>query len=165
MTAQLIGQVSIGQCIPTSAALIAEALAKVQADLAGALALQAAISITPPTLAVSLTAALDLVAQLRAQIALGISLGLPEISIDLSATLAIIADLNVQVGILLALSVTLGTAGVYVIKHEGAEQTFGPEMQAQVSAIAPPGNNVHAVTFLATDPAVFEALGKVLLTG
>lgn len=165
MTAALVGNVSIGQCIPTSAALIFEALAKVEADLSGALALQADISITPPTLAVSLTAALDLVVQLRAQIALGISLGLPEITVDLSAMLAVIADLNAQVALLLALSITLGTAGVYVFTHNGAEQTYGAEMQAQISAIAPPGNNVHSVTFLATDPAVFEALGKVLLTG
>lgn len=161
MTAQLVGNVSIGQCVPTTASLVAAAVADFQAKLQGALAIQAAIAITPPTLAASLAAALDLVASLQAAIAIG----LPGVEIDLSAMLAVIADLNASLAVLLGLNIVLGTAGVYVFTHNGAEQTYGAEMQAQVSAVAPFGNNVHSVTFLATDPAVFEALGKMLLTG
>ncbi len=161
MSAEIVGNVSIGQCIPTTASLAAQALAKLQADLSGALALQAAIGITPPTIAGSISAALQLAAELQASL----ELGLPGINVDLSAMLAVIADLNAQLAILLALSLTLGTAGVYVLTHSGDSPTFGPEMQAQIATIAPPGNEVHSVTFLATDPAVFEALGKVMLTG
>lgn len=161
MSAALVAQASIGQCVPTTASLVLTSLAEFQAKLSGALAAQAAVTLSPPTLATSLTAALELVSTLQASIALG----LPGVSVDLSVMLAVIADLNASLAALLALNVVLGTAGVYVFTHHGAAPTYGSEMQAQVSAIAPPGNNVHSVTFLATDPAVFEALGKVLLTG
>lgn len=161
MTAELVGQVSIGQCIPTTAALVASALADINAKLSGAIALQAAITITPPTIGASIQAALDLVASLQATLALD----LPGVNVDLTVMLSVIAELNASIAALLALSVTLGTAGVYVFTHNGDARSYGPEMQAQVSAVAPAGNVVHSVTFLATDPAIFEALGKVLLTG
>jgi hypothetical protein len=165
VSAEIVGQVSIGQCIPTTASLVATLIADFTAKLTGALQLQASITLTPPTIATSITATLELVAQLQAQLALSISLGLPEVSVDLTVMLAVIADLNASLAALLALNITLGTAGVYVLKHEGDAPTFGSEMQAQISTFAPAGNAVHAVTFLATDPAVFEALGTVLLTG
>lgn len=77
----------------------------------------------------------------------------------------VIISLQAQLSVLLALQSALLTAGVYVFTHHGLAPTFGGEMQAKISPIAPPQNMVHSVTFLATDPAVFEALGKVLLTG
>lgn len=165
MAAEIIGQVSIGQCIPTTASLVAKALVDVNAKIAGILSLQASLTISPPSLDLQLTAALDLVAALQAQIALGIKLKLPAIQVDLTVALSLLADLNASLAVLLALSVTLGTAGVFVIKDEGDSQRFGSDMQTVVSGIAPPGNVVHSITLLATDPAVFEALGKVLLTG
>jgi hypothetical protein len=75
------------------------------------------------------------------------------------------AELTAQIAVLLALQVTLGTAGVYVIVHEGDAASHGSEVQAIVSGIAPAGNNVHSVTLLCTAPAVFGALGAVILTG
>jgi len=72
MTATLVGQVSIGQCVPTTASLVGASLTQLQAQLVGAIAAQAHIAITPPTLATSLTAALALVESLKASIALGL---------------------------------------------------------------------------------------------
>lgn len=165
VNAELIGQLSVGQCVPTTASMVATLLADFNAKLAGALQLQASVTLTPPTLAASLEAALALVAALQAQIALSISLGLPEVSVDLTVMLSVIADLNASIAGLLTLQVALGTAGVYVIKHEGPSETHGPDVQQIVDNIAPPGNNVHSITLLATAPAVFEALGAVILTG
>lgn len=165
MSAELIGQLSVGQCVPTTASLVAQAMVELNAKIAGILAIQASLTITPPSLGLQLTAALNLVAALEAQIALGLTLELPAIQVDLTVMLSVLADLNASLAALLALSLALGTAGVYVIKQSGASRTYGTEMQAVVSSIAPPGNNVQSVTFLATEPAVFAALGKVLLTG
>lgn len=165
MTAAIVGQVSIGQCVPTTASLVASATTDLTAKIAGIVQLQAQIAISPPTIATQISALTSAIAQLEAALALSISLGLPEVSVDLTVMTGVLAELTASLAALAALTITLGTAGVYVLTHEGDAPTFGPEMQQQINGIAPPGNNVHAVTFLATDPAVFEALGKVLLTG
>jgi len=165
VTAELVGQVSVGQCVPTTASLVATSVAELSAKIAGALALQAQITLTPPTLATQITSVAALLASLEAQLAISISLGLPEVSVDLTVMLAVLAELQASLAALAALTVTLGTAGVYVIVHNGDAATHGSEVQAIVDGIAPPGNNVHSVTYLATAPAVFEALGAVLLTG
>lgn len=165
MAAELIGQVSVGQCVPATAALVAQMTAELNAKIAGILALQAQVTVTPPTLAASLEAAVALVAALEAQIALSLSLGLPEVSVDLTVVASVLAELNASLAALVTLTLAMGTSGVYVITHQGDASTHGPEVQAIVDGIAPAGNNVYSVTFLCTSPAVFEALSAVLLTG
>lgn len=163
MAAKIVGQVSIGQVVPTTAALIADATADIQAKLAGALKLSLALSLSPPSISAQITGALETVVKLEAALSAGITL--PGASLSVAANVALLAELSAKLAALLALSVTLGTAGVYVITDEGDAEKFGSDMQKRVSEIAPAGNKVHAVTFLATDPATYEALGKVLLTG
>jgi hypothetical protein len=161
MTASIVGRVSIGQVVPTTATLITSALADAQARLTGAIAAQAHIGITPPSIVTSIAAAAELLAQLTASAALGV----PGVEVDFTAMVAVIAQLQLQVSALIALNSVLGTAGIYVITHTGEVRAHGSEMQAKVSEIAPPTNAVQSVTFLATEPAVFAALSKVLLTG
>jgi len=163
MAAEIVGRVSIGQCVPTTASLVASATAELQGKLAGALKISAALGLSPPSLVAQLSGALEAVGKLQAAVSAGFTP--PGATLSVAANAQLIAELSAQIGALLALTVTLGTAGVYVIADEGAAGSFGADMQAIVSSIAPPGNIVHSVTFLATDPAVFEALGKVLLTG
>ena len=167
MTAQLVANASVGQCVPTTASLVATGATELAAKLAGVTEATLRMSVTPPSLAAQVTAFSNIIASLEAQIALAATLGgsLPSIQVDVTAMLAVIADLQASLSALLALQVTLGTAGVYVITHEGASETHGSEMQEIVSDIAPAGNNVHSVTLLCTSPAVFEALGAVILTG
>lgn len=165
MPAELVTQASVGACVPTTAALVAQLTAQLEGKLKGFLNISAALSIKPPELDAQLKGALNLVGQIQGMISAGFTVSPPGVTLNIAAVAGLIAELNASLAVLLALTVTLGTAGVYVIAHNGEEQTFGPEMQAVIDGIAPRGNNVHAVTFLATDPAVFEALGKVLLTG
>lgn len=165
MTAGLVGQVSVGQCVPTTASLVAASVTEIGAKLAGAVATSVAITVSPPTLTTKITAVTNLLAALEAQLAAQLALGLPEVGVDLTVMATVIAELQASLAALVALTVTLGTAGVYVIVHEGASETHGPEVQAIVNGIAPAGNNVHSVTLLCTAPAVFEALGAVILTG
>lgn len=165
MTAELVANVSVGQCVPTMAALIAQMTAELTGKLQGFLSIQAALTISPPALGAQLDGALSLVAQIQGQLAAGLTVAPPGVNLSIAATAAAVAELSASLAALLALTVTLGTAGVSVIVHEGAASTHGPEMQAVVDDIAPPGNNVHSVTFLATAPEVWEALGVALLTG
>ncbi len=165
MPAQIAGQLTVGQCSPNFASLVAQALAELNAKLAGALALQASITVTPPTMAASLQAAVALVAALEAQIALSISLGLPEVSVDLTVMLSVVAELNASIAVLIGLAQVMAVAGVAAVTYTGQAQNYGREMQVEISKIAPTGNAVQAVTFLATEPAVFAALGAILFTG
>lgn len=165
MTAQIVGHVSVGQVVPTMAALIAQMTAELTGKLAGFLSIQAALTISPPALGAQLSGALSLVSQIQGQLAAGLTVAPPGVNLSIAATASAVAELNASLAALLALTVSLGTAGVYVITDTGPAGSFGSDMQAQVSTIAPAGNVVQAVTFLATEPAVFAALGKVLLTG
>ena len=165
MAAELLGQVSVGQCVPTALTLNAQLLAELQGKLAAALNIQAALSIQLPGISAQLEGALAVAASLEAMLAAGLTVTLPGVSLSIEANLAVIAELTAQIAALLSIQLALGTAGVYVITHNGPSETHGSEVQAIVNDIAPAGNNVHSVTFLATAPAVYEALAKIILAG
>lgn len=165
MTATIVANASIGQCIPTTAALIGQLTAELEGKLAGFLSIQSALTFSPPALDAQLQGAATLVAQIQAQIAAGLTVAPPGVSLSIAATAAAVAELTASLAALFALTVTLGTAGVSVISYDGEAQRYGSEMQAQVNNVAPAGNAVQAITFMATEPAVFAALGTVMLTG
>jgi hypothetical protein len=165
VTAELVAQVSIGQIVPTTASLLAQSLAELNSQLAGFLNIQAALTIQPPALDAQLQGCLQTAATIQAQIAAGITVSPPGVGLSVAANAAAMAELTAQITALLALQVTLGTAGVYVITHNGPSESHGPEVQQIVNDIAPHGNVVYSVTYLATAPEVFAALGEVLLTG
>jgi hypothetical protein len=159
MTASLVAKVSVGQTSPALGSLIGQAVGSLSAQVAGAVALQASVTLSPPTLAARIEAAANLLASLQA------SIDLPTVNVSVGIMGEVIVSLQAQLSLLLQLQNIMLTAGVYVFTHHGLAPTFGGEMQAKISPIAPPQNMVHSVTFLATDPAVFEALGAILLTG
>lgn len=165
MSAEIVGQVSVGACVPTTAALVAQLMAELQGKLQGFLNISAALSIQPPALAAQVEGAIKIVAQLEAMVSAGLTVAPPGVALNITAVAGLVAELNGRLAALLALSLALGTAGVYVMTYSGDAKTYGSQMQTLVSSIAPPGNAVQAVTFLATEPAVFAALAKVLLTG
>ncbi len=165
MAAALLGQLSVGQCVPTALTMNAQLLAELQGKLAAALNIQAALSIQLPSLSLQLEGALSAVASLQAMISAGLTISPPGVNLSIDANLAVIAELTAKIAALIAIQVALGTAGVYVLRHDGPSETHGAQVQAVVDNIAPPGNNVHSITLLATAPAVFEALAAVIFTG
>ncbi len=165
MTAELIGQVSVGACVPTTAALVAQVAAELNGKLQGLLSVSAALSIQPPALSLQVQGAITALAQLEAMVSAGLTVSPPGVTLNITAVAGLIAEINASLAALLAITLALGTAGVYVFKQSGDARLYGTEMQAKVSEVAPPGNVVQSVTFLATEPAVFAALAKVLLTG
>jgi hypothetical protein len=159
VTANLVGRVSVGQTSPALNSLVAQTVGALTAKLDGAVALQLAVGLSPPTLAARIEAAENLLASLKS------SVDLPVVNVSASVMADVIVSLQAQLKVLVDLQNALLTAGVYVFTHHGLAPTFGGEMQAKISPVAPAQNQVHSVTFLATDPAVFEALGQVLLVG
>lgn len=165
MSAELVANTSVGACVPTTAALVAQLTAELSGKLAGFVNVSAALTIQPPALAAQVQGALQLVTQLEGMVAAGLTVSPPGVTLNVAAIAGLVAELNASLAALAALTLAMGTAGVYVITHNGPSESHGSEVQEIVDDIAPPGNNVHSVTFLATSPAVFEAMGAVLLTG
>lgn len=165
MTAELVGSVSVGQCVPTTATLVASATTDLTSKITGLLNVQAALTIQPPSLTAQLDGILNAAASLQAAITAGVTVAPPGVALNVTAVASALAELQASLAALASLSIALGTAGVYCITHEGESQTHGSEVQAIVNGIAPPGNSVYSVTFLATAPEVYAAMGAALLTG
>jgi hypothetical protein len=161
-TATLLGSASVGTFMPTSLAGIAAAVAALelplidlQAQLTGALAAAANISIQPPSI--------DLAAAIEGAIQL------PGISIDVSIMASLAASLNLKIGdlelalsLLLALKLAFGTAGVYAWLLEGKVVRMGPDLSAQLSGGIPglgdPNAEGFGVVLLAQDGGAVAAL-------
>jgi hypothetical protein len=165
VAAETVARVTVGQCSPALASLVTSAIAELSGKLAGFLNIQAALTISPPSLSAQLDGALGAVATIQAQISAGLTVSPPGVNLSIAAVAGAVAELNAQLAILIALQEAMSTAGVTVIVENGEAQNFGREMQVEVSRVAPAGNAVQAITFLATEPAVFAALGAVLFTG
>lgn len=157
-----LGSVTIGDCLPTFAGIYAGVLADLQAKLAGLLELQARLTLTPPTLALNLDMAIQMVANLTASI----ELGLPGIDFQLTAVAALIASINVDLAVLLGISIALGTAGVYAYSYDGDVASFPSAcVAAGLPEGAQPSDHMNAIVLVATVPAVWAAMGQVFLTG
>lgn len=161
-TAKFIGGASVGTFMPSSlAGLVAAAasleipLIDLQAQLTGALAAAASVSIQPPSI--------DLVAALDAAIQL------PGISIDISVMASLAASLNISIGqlqltlaLILALQVAFGTAGVYAWALEGQVTQMGPDITTQLSGGIPglgdPSAQGFGIMLLAQDGGAIAAL-------
>lgn len=131
------------------------------AELAGTIALQARVTAEPPSILGSIDALTEMIASLKAMLALSV----PPPQADLSAMSSAALELQAQLEALLAIADALAVAGVLVISYVGDAQSHGAKVQAKISEIVPDGNALQAVTFIATEPPVFAALGKILLTG
>lgn len=161
-TATLIGSGSVGTFMPSSFAALAAAVAAIQlpivdleAQISGAIAASASISIQPPSL--DLSAALDAALQL------------PGISIDINVMANLAASLNLTLGqfqlvlaLLLAVQLAFGTAGVYAFALEGQITKMGPDLTTLLGGGIPglgdPNAQGFGVMLLAQDGGAVTAL-------
>jgi hypothetical protein len=164
VTATLVGSYTLGECIPLAAGAqlsLQAQLPALAAQVSGALAAQAAVTLQPPTLAADLQAALGLVAQLEAAIALG----LPSVTLDLALMASIVADLQASLGALnaqLGLFLCLGTPGVHLVTQTGTLGALGNEIGAAASAIGPSTTPTNAVALICTTPAAWAAVSVAM---
>ena len=177
MAIQQFGQLTLGACVPTAAFAYAELVASINlmlpelnAKIAGLLALQVSLGITPPSLSLNLQAAIDLVASLQ----VGLELDLPGIDFQLTAVADLLAELNVFLGALnakLALALgallTLGTPGIFAYQYTGATPGIGSEVDGIIAG-APPGEGPTgqcvAWVFVAADAGAIAAAQSVFVT-
>ncbi len=160
-----LGSATVGAWVPSLDATIVATLPDLQAQLAGAIALAAQLTVSPPTIAASLTFATDMVAAINAQITAGIVF--PSLSAQLSAISSLVATITATVNLLLAFEAALGTAGVHGYAFSGQASALGPELTVATSGGFPgggPTDNANALVLATTSPAAWAALSVVLQT-
>jgi hypothetical protein len=154
-----VGSRTVGECVPLAVTAQGIALAQLQPKLAGLLNVSAALTIGPPSLAVTIQGAIAAVAALQA------SITGPTITLQAAAVLDLIASLQAQIALLLQFSVLFGSAGVHAYVYDGRNSGFAQ----QVNAVLPNGfpgaaasSGANAIVLGCTSPTTFSALREAL---
>ena len=162
-----IGELSLSSAIPILAtfqasltASVGIGLPEIQGKLAGLANVLLAITVAPPALGATITAAITTVASLQAAIS-----G-PTVTLQVAAITALIAELNLQLGTLTVaagLSIPSATLSAYV--YDGSVGNFGVEVGSELSASLPgPPGHCNALIFATTDSAQWAAASVALRT-
>lgn len=152
-----IGSVSIGVVFPVGLTLAAGALTELNGKLTGLLNVQAALTIQPPTLSATASAAVKILAEVQASIALG----LPGATLQLSALASIIAALEAQIAFYVSIQADLTGAAVHAYSFDGRASAFGPAFSAATAGGFPgglPTDPVLGLVIAATTPEARAAL-------
>jgi hypothetical protein len=140
MSALLVGSLNAGLLCPEVELSIGLAGAQLEANLTAALAIQASVSVTPPTLVAQLTAMLAVMTEIQAALQAGIALGLPGVSISVSAAATLVANAQLALGNLSILIALLGGPSMFVYSYSGGTvSTIGSDLSAGITASPPPG--------------------------
>jgi hypothetical protein len=170
VTASYSGNLSLGQAVPLTVtaearigAATGPALAKLNARLAGVIRAQAGITVTPPSAAGNLQAALDLVTALEASI----SLGAPSVDFQASALASARVSIEAAIAALsgLSLGFDLQSGGVHLYKYLGDNSSMAVEMRNVLNPGLPgaaPSDIVAGWFIAATSPAQRASLQIVL---
>jgi hypothetical protein len=161
-----LGELSLLDVVPLLAELQAAlagaqafAVPELQAKLAGLANVLAAITIAPPALGATITAALSTVASLQA------SIGGPTVTLQATAIASLIATLELQLAALtLTISVPNPSVSAYV--YEGESGSIGVELQGAVNADLPGAPGAMTALILATtSPSAWDSMGVVFAVG
>lgn len=166
-----IGELSLGAAMPTALeakgaidASTAIALPDLEARIAGITNIQTALTVAPPQLAATISAAQKTVTALQAAVE-----G-PTVTLQASAVGSLLAELQATLGSLQAqisfagdLGVMLGTAGIHLYKASGDPATaVGDALRSTIDG-SPPGTSsdpVGAVVLAASAPPAITKLGE-----
>ncbi len=155
MTVQAIGDLSIAGFVPFLGTVQGVALTQLNAKLAGLVAAQARLTITPPSFSAGLVTA----AQITVNLGLAIQANLPTVSFQLSLLATLIAALEAQLALInLNLS-----AGVFAYRYDGRADglyEFGNVIPGGVAA-AP----ISALLVGTQNPAAWTTMKAVFATG
>jgi len=161
----VLGELSIEGAVPLLAAFATGfdgaagfSIPELNAKLLGLNNVLTAITVAPPALGATITAALATVASLQAAI------GGPTVTLQGPAIAAQIAVLTGQLNALLAADAALvipsATMSVYVF--DGNSPALGNELQAAIDTTLPgAGGHTNALVFATTNPAAWAAMSTV----
>lgn len=153
------GSVSIGGLCPAVVAAQAAVLANLNARIAGLIALQARLSLQPPSFALGLDAAAALKAGIEAAITGGVVF--PGVDVQIAALAALVATLEAQIALLIPGAI-LGAGGVYVWEFDGTGPELGPLLTNALATQWPDGASpllpANAIVLATTIGATWAAM-------
>jgi hypothetical protein len=159
-----LGEMSLSDVLPLlremQAALASAqgiAISQLEAQLAGIGNVLAAITVAPPALGATITAALETVAQLQAAVS-----G-PTVTLQANALLALQAQLEAQLEAL-TISIAIPDANVSAYLYTGAKSSIGAELQAAIDADLPGSGTTYALILATTSQPAWVAVGEVFRT-
>lgn len=165
MTVTLVGELTVQGAVPLLAAFSAGfagatgfAIPELNAKLLGLNNVLTAITVAPPALGATITAALATVASLQAAI------GGPTVTLQGPAIAAEIAALTVQLNALLAAqsALVIPSAAMSVYAFDGSSLSIGAELQSAIDATLPgAGGHANALILATTSPGAWAAMSTV----
>jgi hypothetical protein len=159
MAITYIGSLSFAALTPLVYGAIGTIGVSLNASLQGNLALNASLSVSPPTLATTLIASAEFTAQLA--IALAAFPPVPNISFSVSDCVNLSASLNASFGLLVTLDALLSAAvGIYSYGYVGAGSSMGAAVTTALATHWPDG----APTNTSTNAMIFGATSSVAQT-
>ncbi len=159
-----LGELSLSDVVPLLSLMHASlstavgiALPELQGKLAGLANVLAAITVAPPALGATITAALKTVASLQ------LAVSGPTVTLQGAAIVALMAELNVSLGLLTgALGLSIPSAVVSAYVYDGPSGQIGVELQSAINGSLPgaPGHS-NALILATTEAAVWGVMGQV----
>ncbi len=152
-----LGGFNIGTLCPLCVTASFSVIADLEARLQGLVALALSLSITPPSIAGSLSIAVALKAALTA----ALHVQLPGVSFQIAAILKVVAKLNADLALLATLALSLGgSAAVFAYTYSGTGAALGPALTASLATGWPDGSIGHANALVlgTVTPAVWATM-------
>lgn len=160
MALAYVGSLSLPALVPVVELSIGAPAIAINAQLQGAISLNASLTVSPPTVAVYLAT----LAEIEAQLTAAIDLGLPSVSFQFSDTVTLIASLEAAFGILAQLEALLtASIGVYAFVYSGTASAMGAAVTAELASAFPDGAPSSAATQAMILGAVSPASQSVIV--
>jgi hypothetical protein len=156
-----LGEVTVGQCVPTALAAFGAVEGNLNGQLVAAGSLGLSLNVGPPSLSlatqIGATATLQAVASVTG----------PYFGIAINSNLAVIAAIQAQLAALAGIFAALGTAGISLYLYQGTADSFGTTLQAEIGGGLPgggPSDHIDSLAIVARTPAAFAALQTIFKT-
>lgn len=159
MTASYLGSASLGAFCPVAVSAQAVAVGQlpdVQARIAGALAVQASLTVAPPDFDGTVSA--------LAAVAASLQLVGPSVTLQVGAVAALLAELELlllQLQAMVSIGVLLGSPGIHGYTYTGKVANAADQIR-DVLQLNPPGapaDQAGGVLLMASTPAAVQAVG------
>jgi hypothetical protein len=164
MTVLVLGELSLSAAVPLLATLkaglqtaVGIALPDLQGRIAGLGSVLAAITVAPPDISATISAAIATVASLQA----GIS-G-PTVTLEAAAIVTLLAELTATLGVLTAaVDISIPSASLSAYVYTGPTAQLGAEVQAALDASLPGAPaQTYALIFATTSSAAWAGASAV----
>lgn len=157
------GELSLGALCPLAVTGAVTAAAELTTRLTLFASLQASLVLSPPTLAVNLVAAAELIVSLTASLtAVPPVPPFPSITLQLAGSVTAIAALEAQILILSPLMALLDEAGVFVYGFDGRTSILGPSVTSALATGLPgsigPRANANALLLATVAPSTWDSM-------